>query len=445
MPSSTYYDVTTWHTGDAHEDIGAVINSILDDVRSHQPEIDHDEAGRPGAVIHIPPGDYHLRTQVLIDLSYIRIEGDGHGFISSSIRFNLEDHERQDLHEVWPGGSRVLVDLEEGAAFVVAREGSPRISSVEFSGFCVDGLHFRGEAPGGNPENSYANGRTGIEVRDANDSFKINGMGMVYLEHGLVIRKADALSVHDSFIAECGSCIELPDWGQACKVTDNHVGAGPWGHSIYAENHGGLLVTANNVFPRGDSSIHLSGVTRSNISSNRLHSFYPGAVVLDHGCRENLVGANHVLRDMEPWTPFADVTNGREESYGVIRIDGDDNSVIGNHISVVLDPDRLSTPHHPVDDSERSVVIRLAGGSGNYVATNNIVAHSLSAQDSNSCFEAQVDALVASTRSATLDVTTVHVDARCTGNTVLDSGTRAQLALDTSRNACRPTPSVPAA
>lgn len=442
MPSSTYYDVTTWRTGDAHQDLGVVINSILDDVRAHQTEVDHEDAGRPGAVIHIPPGDYHLRTQVLIDLSYIRIEGDGHGFTSSSIRFNLEAHERQDLHEVWPGGSRVLVDLEEGAAFVVAREGSPRISSVEFSGFCIDGLHFRGNGPGGNPENSYSNGLTGIEVRDANDSFKINSMGLVYLEHGLVIRKADALSVHDSFIAECGSCIELLDWGQACKVTDNHVGAGPWGHSVYAENHGGLLVTANNVFPRGDSSIRLSGVTRSNIASNRLHSFYPGMVVLDHGSRENLIGSNHLLRDMEPWTPFADVTNGREETYGVIRIDGDQNSVIGNHVSMILDPTRLGTVAHPARKTERSVAIRLAGGSGNYVATNNVVAHGLTAHDSESCFEAQVDALVSSARSTALDVTTVYVDTHCTGNTVLDSGSLDQVVLDTSCNACRPTPQV---
>ena len=58
-------------------------------------------------------------------------------------------------------------------------------------------------------------------------------MGLVYLEHAITMRKADALSIHDNFIAECGSCIELLDWGQASKVTDNLIGAGPHGHSIY--------------------------------------------------------------------------------------------------------------------------------------------------------------------------------------------------------------------
>ena len=137
----------------------------------------------------------------------------------------------------------------EGAAIRVERPGRPRISSVEFSDFCIDGLHFTADGPGNNPENSYVNGKTGIFVADANDSFRITGMGFVYLEHALTIYNADALSIHDNFIAECGSCIELRGWGQASKVTDNFVGAGFRGHSIYAENHGGTPITANNSSP----------------------------------------------------------------------------------------------------------------------------------------------------------------------------------------------------
>ncbi len=91
--------------------------------------------------------------------------------------------------------------------------------------------------------------RRGSMSAGANDSFRITGMGFVYLEHALTIYNADALSIHDNFIAECGSCIELRGWGQASKVTDNLIGAGFKGHSIYAENHGGLLITANNIFP----------------------------------------------------------------------------------------------------------------------------------------------------------------------------------------------------
>lgn len=259
MSSSNYYDVTNWHVGNPSEDVGEVINSIIADIKERQTGTDVNDGGKPGAVIYLPPGDYRLRTQVLIDISFLRIQGSGHGFTSSSIRFNVPEDEWPDLHELWPGGSRVLVDLPaadsadpaSGAAFRVERAGSPRISSVEFANFCIDGLHFTPDGSDLPAENTYVNGKTGIHVASANDSFRINEMGFIYLEHALTIHNADALSIHNNFIAECGSCIELRGWGQASKITDNLIGAGFKGHSIYAENHGGLLVTANNVFPAG--------------------------------------------------------------------------------------------------------------------------------------------------------------------------------------------------
>jgi hypothetical protein len=444
MVSDNCYDVTSWPTGDAREDIGAVINSIIADIKSRQTATDAGDGGKPGAVVYIPPGDYRLRTQVLIDISYLRIEGSGHGFTSSSIRFNVPEDDWSDLHELWPGGSRVLVDLppgdgadeSRGAAFRVERAGSPRISSVEFADFCIDGLHFQPDGSGRHPENTYRNGKTGIYVASANDSFRVTGMGLVYLEHGLTIRDADALSVHDNFIAECGSCIELRGWGQASKVTDNLIGAGPRGRSIYAERHGGLLVTANNVFPRGASSIELDGVTRSSITNNRLHAFYPGMVVLGGGCSENLVASNHLLRDHEPWAPFEGVDNGRDDAYGLLRVSGDDNSVIGNHFSAAVDSRRIRPA------GQTPVVVRLVSGSGNHVATNHVVATDVRARTGDSAFAAQVDALLTTEASGRLDVTTVLVDPASVRNTVLDSGDDAQVVMDRTVNAFRPTPTV---
>ena len=68
-----YYDVTQWPIGNAQEDIGQVINSILEDLKAHQSQTDFHEGGKPGAVIYLPPGDYHLRTQVVIDRSYVKL------------------------------------------------------------------------------------------------------------------------------------------------------------------------------------------------------------------------------------------------------------------------------------------------------------------------------------------------------------------------------------
>ncbi|MBQ4796898.1 right-handed parallel beta-helix repeat-containing protein, partial [Pectobacterium versatile] len=93
MSSENYYDVTEWNVGNPYQDIGEVINSIIADIKHRQTQTDTNKGGKPGAVIYIPPGDYHLNTQVLIDISYLKIVGSGHGFTSSSIRFNTPERE----------------------------------------------------------------------------------------------------------------------------------------------------------------------------------------------------------------------------------------------------------------------------------------------------------------------------------------------------------------
>ena len=448
MASQNYYNVTEWNTGDPYEDIGVVINSIIADIKARQTERDVLSGGKPGAVIYIPPGDYHLKTQVVIDLSYLKIQGSGHGFTSSSIRFNTPADQLARWHEIWPGGSRILVDLEpgideaSGAAFYVRREGEPRISSVEFSGFCIDGLHFvDGGFSVNDPENTYRNGKTGIYIASAHDSFKITGMGMIYLEHGVTAYQADAMSIHDNFIADCGSCIELRSYGQASKITDNLIGAGYNGYSIYAQNFGGLLVTANNVFPRGTSSVHFSGVVRSSVTSNRFHSFYPGMLVFEGNCSENLIASNHFLRDHEPWPPMFGVDNGLDDGFGLLRIEGNNNSIIANHISETIDRQYLR-PEGIVP-----VIIRLVRGTGNYIASNHIVATTQSAVEedessdsSAACFSAQVGALLTADRLKALEVIAVQIEAASSGNTVLDTAADSEVIIDRSVNAFRPLP-----
>ena len=448
MASQDYYNVTEWNTGDPYEDIGVVINSIIADIKARQTERDVLSGGKPGAVIYIPPGDYHLKTQVVIDLSYLKIQGSGHGFTSSSIRFNTPADQLARWHEIWPGGSRILVDLEpgideaSGAAFYVRREGEPRISSVEFSSFCIDGLHFvDGGFSVNDPENTYRNGKTGIYIASAHDSFKITGMGMIYLEHGVTAYQADAMSIHDNFIAECGSCIELRASGQASKITDNLIGAGYNGYSIYAQNFGGLLVTANNVFPRGTSSVHFSGVVRSSVTSNRFHSFYPGMLVFEGNCSENLIASNHFLRDHEPWPPMFGVDNGLDDGFGLLRIEGNNNSIIANHISETIDRQYLR-PEGIVP-----VIIRLVRGTGNYIASNHIVATTQSAVEedessdsSAACFSAQVGALLTADRLKALEVIAVQIEAASSGNTVLDTAADSEVIIDRSVNAFRPLP-----
>ena len=447
MASNNYYDVTEWSVGNPYQDIGEVINSIIADIKSRQTATDNNQGGKPGAVIYIPPGDYSLLSQVVIDISYLKIMGSGHGFTSSSIRYNTPQSEWPNWHELWPGGSRILVnitppaDAEEytGAAFYVARSGDPRISSVEFSDFCIDGLHFVDEGSGSDdPENSYLNGKTGIYIASAQDSFRVSGMGFVYLEHGVTVYNADALSIHDNFIAECGNCIELRESGQASKITDNLIGAGYRGYSIYAQNFGGLLITANNIFPRGKSSVHFSGVVRSSVSANRFHSFYPGMMVLEEGSAENLVSANHFFREREPWAPMQAYNNGLDDLYGLLYINGDNNSIIGNHISESIDTQYI-TPA-----GATPVIMHIVAGAGNFISDNHIVATTETAQSSaataGSCFSTQVGALLAVSGLEPLCVTSVLIEAESHQNTILDSGADSQVVMDKDVNAFRATP-----
>lgn len=443
--NNNFYDVTEWKLGNPYTDIGEVINSIISDIKVRQTEIDDQEGGKPGAVIFIPPGDYQLHTQVIIDISYLKIMGAGHGFTSSSIRFNVPESEWQNLHELWPGGSRILNKLNvnsetstsAGAAFYVSREGDPRISSVEFENFCIDGLHFideTGTEP--NPENTYLNNKTGIYVASAQDSFRINGMGFVYLEHGVILYNSDALSIHDNFIAECGNCIELKGWGQASKITDNLIGAGFNGYSIYTENFAQILISTNNIFPRGNSSIHLNGATRSMVSNNILHSFYPGMIILENNASENLIASNHILRDIEPWQPMQIHDNELLDRYGLISIEGSNNTVTGNHVSEIIDPAYLKP------NNVKPVIFRLKSGTKNFITNNNIVALQTNVGSGDSAYDAQVETLLQTDKQLPLDVITVKIDSESFNNTVLDTGTKTDVDLDLSVNVHRPIPTL---
>jgi len=419
--SNNYYDVTEWNCGvDPHTDIGAVINSIIADIKSRQVNTNLNNGGKPGAVIFIPTGDYHLLTQVIIDVSYVKILGSGHGFSSSSIRFNSDT---SGWNELWPGGSRILNDLttnadtttRNGAAFVVSREGSPRLSGIEFENFNIDGVNFVDYIGGAaNPENTYTNRKTGIYIESANDSFCITKMGMVYLEHGIIDYNADALNITDNFIAECGNAIELLASGQTSKVTNNLIGAGYNGHSIFAENFNNLSITGNNIFPRGDSSIRFKNVSNSSITSNHLHSFYPGMIVFESDCNDNLIATNYLLREREPWAPMQIYNNGKDDLYGILQINGNNNAVIANKISIKLDTAYVN----PLGSSVTG--IHIISGTGNFISNNFITGFT--------------------TSGTVLPIYTVLMRSGVTGNIVLDSGTDAQTSFDKSTNSFRATP-----
>ena len=113
---------------------------------------------------------------------------------------------------------------------------------------------------------------------------------------------------------------------------------------------------------------------------------------------------------------------------------------MANHVSEIIDPEHLE-PAGAVP-----VAIRVSDGSGNYIAANHVVAMTESAvigdEAADSCFGAQVDAMLANERAVPLDMTAVRIDPSSTGNMVLDTATDAQADLDRSVNAFRPIPTI---
>ena len=53
MSGKNYYDVSEWPVGNPYEDIGEVINSIIEDIKKRQKESDVGNGGKQGAVIYI--------------------------------------------------------------------------------------------------------------------------------------------------------------------------------------------------------------------------------------------------------------------------------------------------------------------------------------------------------------------------------------------------------
>ncbi|MCM0725776.1 hypothetical protein NB814_08670 [Latilactobacillus curvatus] len=159
-------------------------------------------------------------------------------------------------------------------------------------------------------------------------------------------------------------------------------------------------------------------------------------VIFKASCSENLVSSNHFLHDHEPWIPMQSHDNGLDDLFGLLTIEGNHNSIIGNHFSEILDQENIK----PL--GAKPVIIRLVKGNHNYVATNNVVATEAHSESGDSAFAAQVDSLLTTEVSAPIDVTTVLVEAEAVQNTILDSGTEAQVVLDTRMNAFRATPAI---
>jgi inulin fructotransferase (DFA-I-forming) len=130
--------------------------------------------------------------------------------------------------------------------------------------------------------------------------------------------------------------------------------------------------------------------------------------------------------------------NGLDDLFGLLRIDGSNNSIIANHISQTIDTQYIKPA------SAKPVIINVVSGNGNYIANNHIVATTEISQindaPNSACFSTQVGALLSTDNLKALEVTAVRVQKEAARNTVLDSGNDEQVEMDRTLNAFRGTP-----
>ena len=161
-------------------------------------------------------------------------------------------------------------------------------------------------------------------------------------------------------------------------------------------------------------------------------------LVFERNCSENMVSSNHFLRDNEPWAPLVGYDNGLDDFFGLLHINGNNNSIIANHISESIAAGTIRP------SGARPVIIRVVSGAGNYISNNHIVATTDAADEraeaSDLCFSAQVNALTSTDKRIVLDVTAVLVEKESLQNIILDSGSDKQVILDKQVNAFRATP-----
>jgi hypothetical protein len=314
--SSTYdatgvYNLLDWGAASDEPSLDAAdaFDAIFDDL---------DQRDRVAAAIFVPEGTFHLRRPVTLRHDFITIGGIGHGFATGTGN---------------GGASRIIVDAESG--FVVPRRpGAPRVSSLVFRDFLLDG-------------GSAAERRRGIAVLQDNDGVTIRDIALNAFGAAITLVAADAASITGNMILENSSCLRLEVAGIACVVANNRMGGKPDGVTAFFEGQERLVVAGNNIFPDGYANVVAKNCRHCAITGNQVQSYYTGAIHLEGSSNHNTVVGNDIRTGPgpdRPWNEGAGVA--RDADFGVVRIEGDDNLFAGtsmysegstNHAMVVVE------------------------------------------------------------------------------------------------------------
>ncbi|MBT2728930.1 hypothetical protein J7E63_18710 [Bacillus sp. ISL-75] len=288
-----------------------------------------------GGVIELPAGDMWLSDSIKINRSYVTIRGVNPGTRS------VVDPES-------PGGGSKLL-LGEGCTIGILSErsatGRPRVSAIQLENFFIKGL-------------GTERGQTAVSIDQDNDAVHIIGISTMSVDTGLRLTGPDACIVRGCWISEVRNGLLVKSSSQQLLVANNHFGAQPEGKSVSLQNPKWANIVGNNIYPDGYTCLEAIDAENCTFLGNNIQSFYNGAVIIKGygNLFSGRVQACKVKKDdVYVWAPDP---MRRDNLYGLIHVDGDDN-----HITA-------STVYS--DQPEDHTRILIMGGNRNWVTNTKI-------------------------------------------------------------------------
>ena len=262
--------------------------------------------GAAGGTILIPEGDFRINSPIVITRNYVTIRGVNYGQ-----RSNVDPSSGLFAPA---GGSKLIL----GAGVLHGIE-------VPAGAGKIDGLTIKHLAIAGSDGGVY---QTGIFVDRSNQWTRIHDVNCINLKKGVYLKQADDAQLDNCWLAECEAPLHL-ETGTDCIVADNSLGGQPGGVTAVFHAHQRLVFTGNVIFPDGYTGLWLSDCHNCNVSANTITSWYSGLVQIEG--HMNSITDNNISGVLLGGSWPAD-PRGRDGSYGLIRISGNDNVCAGNTI-----------------------------------------------------------------------------------------------------------------
>jgi len=313
---------------DGKTDCGAVINKIINILPPS------------GGTIIIPEGDFLVNTTINLNKSFITISG-----LNPGERSGVD----VPVNGVTPpgGGSKLILG---SAAAIITVPVLPQVNGVtnRVSGLEISNL----VVSGGTTSHGI-----GIDVLQDNDHVLINNVIGINLTTGIYANAADDMVISSCWISECTNSISMPN-GVQNTISDCQLGAQPTGITVELDNQVNFNFTGNQVYPDGSVNLQINNSQYVNVSSNNFQSYYVGMIELNSS-NDNLISSN--IFAMELPSDTSKQLRGNPNTYGVLRLTGNNNLVSGNSITCAW-----------ANPNDNPVTIRSIGGTGNSYDNINI-------------------------------------------------------------------------